>query len=380
MKRVLAIETSCDETAVAVVEGTGVRGQGTGAVSVLSSIVSSQIDIHKITGGVVPEVAARAHVEAIIPVISEAIKEAGVTKEEIDAIATTTQPGLRPALVVGETGGRALASAWKKPFLPVHHIAGHIAASWLVDNKETESTPALLCPKEGDDATPPFDKVARRVPREHPVGVREGASAGGISSIAHQFPAIVLVVSGGHTQLYLMNEKRELKLLGNTRDDAAGEAFDKIARLLELPYPGGPELAKLALQGNEKAYDFPRPMLNSEDLDFSFSGLKTAVFYELKGVRYSNEKYLTPSVKADIAASAQSAIVDILVQKTIKAVEQEGAQEVIIAGGVAANTKLRETMKTVLGDTPLVVPPIKYCTDNAAMIGAAALLGIEMPS
>jgi len=335
MKRVLAIETSCDETAASVVELHQSSIENHHSIVVLSSIVSSQIDIHKITGGVVPEVAARAHVEAIIPVISEAMKQAGIAKEEIDAIATTTQPGLRPALVVGETAGWALAAAWNKPFLPVHHIAGHISAAWLqteVGNRESE------------------------------VGTRR-----------HAFPSIVLVVSGGHTQLFQLNEKLELKLLGQTRDDAAGEAFDKIARLLELPYPGGPELAKLALQGNEKAFDFPRPMLNSEDLDFSFSGLKTSVYYAIR------DKKLSQQEKADVASSAQNAIVDILVQKTLRAVQQEGAQEVIIAGGVAANTKLRETMRIALGDTPLIVPPIKYCTDNAAMIGAAALLGIEMP-
>jgi N6-L-threonylcarbamoyladenine synthase len=329
MKRVLAIETSCDETAVAVVELHQSLIINHQSIVVLSSIVSSQIDIHKITGGVVPEVAARAHVEAIIPVIAEAVKRAGITKEEIDAIVTTTQPGLRPALVVGETAGWALAAAWNKPFVPVHHIAGHIAAAWLSSEKET---------------------------------------------IIHKFPATVLVVSGGHTQLFQLNEKLEMKLLGQTRDDAAGEAFDKIARLLELPYPGGPELAKLALQGYGKAFDFPRPMFNSEDLDFSFSGLKTSVYYAIR------DKKLSLQEKADVAASAQNAIVDILIQKTLKAVQQEGAQEVIIAGGVAANTKLRETMKTALGDTQFIVPPIKYCTDNAAMIGAAALLGIEMPA
>ncbi|MDO8512453.1 MAG: tRNA (adenosine(37)-N6)-threonylcarbamoyltransferase complex transferase subunit TsaD [bacterium] len=366
MQRVLAIETSCDETAAAVVEFHQSSIGNQNSIVVLSSIVSSQIDIHKITGGVVPEVAARAHVEAIVPVISEAVKQARITKEQIDAIATTTRPGLRPALVVGETAGRALAVAWGKPFVSVHHIAGHIAASWLLDDGESTpnlrdseclmAAPALPWKREGD-AIPPLIKGRR----------------GGVLSVTHQFPAVVLVVSGGHTQLFRLNEKLELKLLGQTRDDAAGEAFDKIARLLELPYPGGPELAKLALQGNEKAFDFPRPMLNTDNLDFSFSGLKTAVYYAIR------DKKLSLQEKADVAASAQNAIVDILVQKTLKAVQQESAQEVIIAGGVAANTKLRETMKVALGDTPLVVPPIKYCTDNAAMIGVAVLLGIAMP-
>jgi N6-L-threonylcarbamoyladenine synthase len=319
MKRVLAIESSCDETAASVVEMKG------GNIQVVSSVVASQIDIHKLTQGVVPEVAARAHVEAIDFVIKEAIKDVAI--DDIDAIAATTQPGLRPALVVGETAGRALAAAWNKPFVPAHHIAGHIGAAWLDEDEKKQ----------------------------------------------HKFPAIVLVVSGGHTQLYRMDEDLKLTLLGNTRDDAAGEAFDKIARLLGLPYPGGPELSKLAIKGNDRAYDFPRPMLNSEDLDFSFSGLKTAVLYAIR------DKNLSETEKADVAASAQAAIVEILVKKTLSAVTKEEAKEVIVAGGVAANTLLREKMKENLKGLPFVIPPIKYCTDNAAMIGAATLLGIAIP-
>lgn len=317
MKRVLAIESSCDETAASVVENNN------GDIRVISSVVASQIDIHKLTQGVVPEVAARAHVEAINFVIKEAIKDTEVVR--LDAVTATTQPGLKPALVVGETAGRALASAWGKPFIPAHHIAGHIAAAWL-----------------GED-----------IPRE--------------------FPAVVLVVSGGHTQLYLINEDLKLTLLGNTRDDAAGEAFDKIARLLGLPYPGGPELSKLAIKGDSRAYDFPRPMLNSEDSDFSFSGLKTAVLYAIKGRELSEQE------KADVAASAQEAIVDVLVHKTTAVVAEKNAREVIVVGGVAANLHLREKMKNSLENLPLIVPPIKYCTDNAAMVGASVLLGIEIP-
>lgn len=345
MKRVLAIESSCDETAAAVVENDG------GNIRVVSSVVASQIDLHKLTQGVVPEVAARAHVEAINFVIKEAIKD--ILIDDVDEVVATTQPGLRPALVVGETAGRALAAAWNKPFIPVHHIAGHIGASWLV---ETETKPLSVSPYQGrnDDSLP------------------EKGGRGWVSSVVHQFPSVVLVVSGGHTQLYRMDEDLKLTLLGSTRDDAAGEAFDKIARLLGLPYPGGPELSKLAEKGNDLAYDFPKPMLNSENLDFSFSGLKTAVFYAIR------DKKLSDPEKADVAASAQAAIVEILVKKTLSAVEKEGAKEVIIVGGVAANTLLREKMRENLHGMSLRVPPIKYCTDNAAMIGAAALLGINI--
>jgi len=318
MKRVLAIESSCDETAAAVVE------INDGKIRIVSSIVASQIDIHKLTQGVVPEVAARAHVEAINFVIKEAIKDIAI--DDIDAITATTQPGLKPALVIGEIAGRALAVAWEKPFIPAHHIAGHIGAAWLGEDGNNQQ----------------------------------------------EFPAIVLVVSGGHTQLYRIDKDLKLTLLGNTRDDAAGEAFDKIARLLGLSYPGGPELSKLATKGNDRAYDFPRPMLNSDDLDFSFSGLKTAVFYAIR------DKELSEIKKADVAASAQAAIVEILIKKTLSAVEKEGAKKVIIVGGVAANTLLRERMRESLHGLPLVVPPIEYCTDNAAMIGAATLLGINV--
>jgi N6-L-threonylcarbamoyladenine synthase len=318
MKRVLAIESSCDETAAAVVE------INDGKIRIVSSIVASQIDIHKLTQGVVPEVAARAHVEAINFVIKEAIKDIAI--DDIDAITATTQPGLKPALVIGEIAGRALAVAWEKPFIPAHHIAGHIGAAWLGEDGNNQQ----------------------------------------------EFPAIVLVVSGGHTQLYRIDKDLKLTLLGNTRDDAAGEAFDKIARLLGLSYPGGPELSKLATKGNDRAYDFPRPMLNSNDLDFSFSGLKTAVFYAIR------DKELSETEKADVAASAQAAIVEILVKKTLLAVAREGAKKVIIVGGVAANTFLRERMRESLRGLSLVVPPIEYCTDNAAMIGAATLLGINI--
>ncbi len=363
---VLAIETSCDETAAAVVEGAGRRresGVGNVAVRVLSSVVASQADLHARTAGVVPEVAARAHVEAITFVIDDALRAAGLAPTShqlpapsfLDAVAAATEPGLRPALVVGETAARALALAWEKPFLPVNHLAGHIAAAWLVSR--------------GQGA----------------LGLGHGDGLPNQPVVEHRFPAVALVVSGGHTQLWKLEERRRkqeeraglfaLRLLGQTRDDAAGEAFDKIARLLGLPYPGGAALATLAERGDACEFSFPRPMADSGDLDFSFSGLKTAVYYALREIKEQSEK-----LKADVAASAQEAIVDVLVRKTVQAAAQEDAAEVILTGGVAANARLRTRLSEALGSRPLVVPHPQYCTDNAAMIGAAAVLGLTIPN
>ena len=337
--RVLAIETSCDETAGAVVEQEGNH------VRVLSSVVASQADLHARTQGVVPEVAARAHVEAITFVIDNAIRAAvgnrHMARESVDAIAATTEPGLRPALVIGEAAARALAVAWGKSFIPVNHLAGHIAAAWLVS-----------------DIQP---------------------------AVPQHFPTVVLIVSGGHTQLWRLDRRPaeasaeagegfQPRLLGQTRDDAAGEAFDKIARLLGLPYPGGAALAHLAERGDASAVAFPRPMMDSGDDDFSFSGLKTAVFTAVR------DRILSEQGRADVAASAQEAIVDVLVEKTVNAAAREGAAEVILTGGVAANTRLRALLKKALEPLPFVVPHPHYCTDNAAMIGAAAVLKLEIPA
>lgn len=359
--RFLAIETSCDETAAAVVEG------DTAGVRVLSNVVVSQAALHARTAGVVPEVAARAHVEAIPFVIDDALQQAfggptsllaelrGAGRQaavgRLDAIAVTTEPGLRPTLVVGESAARALASAWGKRLIPVNHLAGHIAAAWL--------------------------------PRQE-VGGRE--SEVGETWFVHHLPAIVLIVSGGHTQLWKLSDFRppnsDLRLLGQTRDDASGEAFDKIARLLGLSYPGGAALSALAEQGEASAFDFPRPMLHSGDDDFSFSGLKTAVYYQLRGSRQwavgSGPAY--ELMRRDVAASAQEAIVETLVVKTARAARREGAAEVILTGGVAANERLRQKLCAALGTRPLVVPAQPYCTDNAAMIGAAAVLGLRLPA
>ncbi len=326
--RVLAVETSCDETAAAVVEKEG------NAVRVRSSVVASQANLHARTAGVVPEVAARAHVEAVTFVIDDALVQAGESRQTagsfLDAVAVTTEPGLRPALVIGESAARALALAWEMPLIPVNHLAGHIASAWLVSDMQP--------------------------------------------AIAHRFPAIALVVSGGHTQLWRIDDGFRLRLLGQTKDDAAGEAFDKIARLLGLPYPGGAALASLAERGDAREFSFPRPMINSKDDDFSFSGLKTAVLYEIRG------RSLAEVERADIAASAQEAIVDVLIAKTVVAAAREAVREVILAGGVAANRRLRSRLQQALGSLPLVTPHVQYCTDNAAMIGAAAVLGVRVPS
>ncbi len=323
-KTVLALETSCDETAAAVCV------LEKGSVRALSSVVSSQIDIHRLTGGVVPEVAARAHADAIGYIVAEALKEAfgdeAKAMRKLDAVAATTAPGLRPALIAGEAAGRALALGAGKPFIGVNHVAGHVAAAWLAESGERAMRP---------------------------------------------LPALVLIVSGGHTELRLLSKKMAFEKLGETADDAAGEAFDKIARILGLPYPGGPELEKMAEGGNAKAYAFPRPMLGSGDLNFSFSGLKTAVLYALKG------KDLTDGEKRDAAASAQAAIAEVLSAKTTAALSKTKVRAVILAGGVAANKAVRRAVAEAAGEIPFIVPATKYCTDNAAMIGAAALLRIK---
>lgn len=303
---VLGIETSCDETAAAVVMG---------GTDVLSSVVSSQIDIHARFGGVVPEVASRAHLELIRPVIAEAIDGAGIAPERIDAVAVTVGPGLMGALLVGVSAAKAMAYGLNKPLVGVNHLEAHLYAGLLDD-------PNL------------------------------------------QFPAVVLLVSGGNTLLLHMPAPGEYSLLGATIDDAAGEAFDKIARFLDIGYPGGPAIDAAATRGNAAAIDFPRAMLH-DGLDFSFSGLKTAVI---------NHVRKHPDVSSDdVAASFQAAVVDVLVAKTTKAARQVGARSIVLGGGVAANSQLRADM-TAAGEADgvaVALPSRAMCTDNAAMIAAA---------
>ncbi len=300
----LAIESSCDETAAAVVEsGRRVR----------ASIVASQVDLHARYGGVVPEVASRQHLLKIRPVIEEALKRAGCTLDDIDAVAATRGPGLAGALLVGYNAGKAIAYGRNLPFLGVNHLEGHVYANWLIEGPE---------------------------PR---------------------FPALCLVVSGGHTDLVLMRGHGQYERLGGTRDDAAGEAFDKVGRLLGLPFPGGPHVAKQAELGGPSALSLPRAWMHGT-FDFSFSGLKTAVLHTVREGRFD-----TPT----IAWEFQEAVVDVLAGKTSRLSRELGVAEVLVAGGVASNTRLREELRSRC-PVPVRIPPPEYCTDNAAMIGAAA--------
>jgi len=325
---VLAIETSCDENGVAVMSKEG------NTIKVLSQAVASQIDTHKKTGGVVPEVAAREHVTVIRPMIETALKQSGITGPELDAITVTTGPGLMPALSVGVTAARTLAYVWQKPVVPVHHIEGHIYSA-LVDQ----------------------------------------ISDNGYSLSDKHFPSLALIVSGGHTLLIKIAGHLNYEIIGSTRDDAAGEVFDKVARMLELPYPGGPQISKLAVAGNAAAFDFPRPMIDSGDLDFSFSGLKTAVLYTLRDIGED----ISEKKKADIAASFQEAVVDTLANKVKQALSLGDYEAILLAGGVAANISLRQRLQQVADENRLLLKtaPLALCGDNAVMIGQAGLVALE---
>ncbi len=328
--RILAIETSCDETAVAVLEGEGER------VRILASKVRSQIDIHEAYGGVVPEVAAREHAELMGPLLEGVVPFDGAG---IEAVAVTNGPGLAPALRVGVEAAKTLAWSWGVPLVPVCHLEGHIYASWLGEGGEPNPQPPA-------------------------------------------FPAVALVVSGGHTELVLMKGHGQFERLGETLDDAAGEAFDKVATMLGLGYPGGPKLASLAVGGNKRAVPLPRPMLQSGDYRFSFSGLKTAVLYYLR----EHEALMgDESFRRDLAASFEQAAVEVLVEKTRRAVKEFGVRSVILAGGVAANVELRRQLTDmgVAEGVGVSVPPFAYSLDNAAMIAVAGyfrkLQGCEVP-
>ncbi|HHU19706.1 MAG TPA: tRNA (adenosine(37)-N6)-threonylcarbamoyltransferase complex transferase subunit TsaD [Bacilli bacterium] len=312
---ILAIETSCDETAAAIIKD---------GREIISNVVASQIESHKRFGGVVPEIASRHHVEQMINVLEETFSKAGMTADEIDAFAVTEGPGLVGALLVGVSTAKALAFAHDKPLIGVHHIAGHIYANRLIEE--------------------------------------------------FQFPLLALVVSGGHTELVLMQEHGQFEVIGETRDDAAGEAYDKVARSMGLPYPGGPEIDRLAKQG-EDHLDFPRAWLEDESFDFSFSGLKSAVINTLHNAKQKGIEL----EKADVAASFQASVVDVLVEKTYRAAQENKVRHVIVAGGVAANSGLRQALEEKFSDQPikLSIPPLSLCTDNAAMIGAAGMIDYQ---
>lgn len=330
--RVLAIESSCDETAAAIV----VDGR-----LAESSIVASQVDLHARYGGIVPEVASRQHLAAIGPVVREALTEAGCTLDDLDAIAATRGPGLSGSLLVGYNFGKALAFGRDLPFLGVNHLEGHIYANWLMANGHASSSSA------NQDASSSSDD--------------RDASPGPAGDPEPTFPALCLVISGGHTDLVFMRGHGRYQRLGGTRDDAAGEAFDKVGRMLGLPFPGGPQIAKAALEGGPSSLKLPRAWMHGT-FDFSFSGLKTAALHAVREGRWD-----VPS----IAWEFQEAVVDIVAGKTSRLAKELGAAQVLVAGGVASNTRLREELGLRCA-VPVRIPPPKLCTDNAAMIGAAA--------
>lgn len=312
---ILAIESSCDETSVSIIKD---------GHDEIATVVLTQIDIHKLFGGVVPEVASRHHIENITIVIEECLRKANMTIDEMDAIAVTYGPGLIGSLLIGVQAAKTLAYLYQKPLVPVHHIAGHIYANNLVEKM--------------------------------------------------QFPLIALVVSGGHTELIYMKEDYSFEKIGGTLDDAVGEAYDKVARVIGLPYPGGPAVDKLAHQGKD-TYELPLP-LDDETYDFSFSGLKSAVI----NLSHNEQQRGNEIRKEDLACSFQNRVVEILTKKTIRALQEYGVDRLIVAGGVAANQGLRERLQELCEEEKihLIIPPMKYCTDNAAMIGAAGYFAYQL--
>ncbi len=338
--KILAIETSCDETGLAIVEATG--NLKSPKFKILKNLVASQIKIHQPFGGVVPNLAKREH-QKNLPILFKKILDSRFKIRDASLIAVTVGPGLEPALWAGITFAEELSKKNKIPLVGVNHLEGHLYSF-------------LLPQKTANSKSPSFTKVS------------EG------KQILDIFPAIALIVSGGHTILLLVKDLKTWRRLGETRDDAVGEAFDKVARLLELPYPGGPEIEKLAQIGNPKSIDFPRPMIHDKNFDFSFSGLKTSVLYYLK-----NQNLLNPRPKtlvANIAASFQQAATEVLVKKTLKAANAFGAKSVLLSGGVAANKKLRKDLKheALKMGMEFFVADQKYNTDNAVMIAAAGYM------
>lgn len=312
---ILAIESSCDETSCSIVKN---------GCEDISTVVLSQIDIHKLYGGVVPEIASRMHIEVITKVIEEALFKSALTMSDIDAIAVTYAPGLLGSLLVGVTAAKTLAYVYNKPLIPVHHIAGHIYANNLVETME--------------------------------------------------FPLIALVVSGGHTELVYMKSDYDFKVIGSTLDDAVGEVYDKVARVLALPYPGGPKVDALACLG-EDTYALPLP-LDDSSYNFSFSGLKSAVI----NLKHKEEQRGNEIIKENLAASFQNRVIEIITKKTMHALKEYHCQNLIVAGGVAANRELREKLKELClkERVTLKIPDLKYCTDNATMIGAAGYYAYKM--
>lgn len=330
--RILGIETSCDETGAAIVE------DGT---KLISNVLTSSLKLHVETGGIIPEIAAREQIKYIIPVISQAIKQADIDTSKLDAIAVTVGPGLIGSLLVGVETAKTLAYVWNKPIIPTNHLVGHLYANFIKLNV-----------------------------KRYLLHKQKTSSAYQLNADI-EFPALTLIVSGGHTDLILMKKHGSLIWLGGTRDDAAGEAFDKIARLLGLPYPGGPAIEKTSERGDASRFQFPRPMIDSDDFDFSFSGLKTAILKTTRTIEQLNNGTI-----ADISAAVQQAIIDVLVAKTLKAAKFYKVKSVLLGGGVAANQKLTAELKLNAKryelDAEILVPAKFLCTDNAAMIASTA--------
>ncbi len=341
--KILGIETSCDETAAAIIE----VKKDNPAVTLLSSTISTSMGLHAKTGGIIPEQAARQQIQYIIPVIDQAIGDAKTTPYEIDAIAVTYGPGLIGSLLIGIETAKTLAYVWKKPLIPVNHLIGHIYANFISGNSKLETRDSKNKWQMENDKW----KIV--------------------------FPALALIVSGGHTDLVLMKKHGSIEWLGGTRDDAAGEAFDKIGRLLGIPYPAGPQIEALAKSGDPKAFAFPRPMIGTPDFDFSFSGLKAAVYRQVQSMSDTDQKR---KIK-DLAASTQQAIIDVLIKKTLKAAEKYQVKSLLLSGGVAANQTLKERfaleIKNLKFEIGLFVPPAQLCTDNAAMIASAAFFNYK---
>ena len=333
--KVLAIETSCDETGIALLEATG--GLKAPRFKVLDSLVASQIKIHAPFGGVVPNLAKREHLKNLPILFEKLLKK--FPKLDPDIITVTVGPGLEPALWTGIGFAKQLGERYGRPVVGANHLEGHLY-SFLLPSRSSTAYASAILPRRG--------------------------------SI---FPAIALIVSGGHTTLLHMSSFSTWKLLGETRDDAAGEAFDKVARMLDLPYPGGPEVEKLSARGNSFTITFPRPMLADKNYDFSFSGLKTSVLYYIRDLKHPP----TPHEKADIAAGFEQAVVDVLVTKTRRAAEETGAESILLSGGVASNKHLRKSLKrsACLIGANFFVPDFKFNLDNAAMIGVAGYMAHE---
>lgn len=387
--KILAIESSCDETAAAVIEN---------GMKILSNVVVSQVDIFAAYGGVIPEVAARSHLEAILPVVHKALDDAGLTKEEIDAIAVTHTPGLMGSLLIGTLTARVLAILWGKPLYATHHLKSHIYANWLRGDGNSSST------FSGHDVA-----SARRYGRSasssslvssgdslksqktisvstQPINIATNDSSDGCAdkSPIPEFPLLALVVSGGHTQIIYMKAHNEFEIIGTTRDDAVGECFDKVAKILGLPYPGGPSIAKCAEAGDIRKYKLPHPKVDG--LDFSFSGLKTAVLRAVQAElglpittpSYELKERLSEQQRADFAASFQETACEILLEKLTKAVEEyPEVKSIVLAGGVSANQVLKQKAQDGrFGEVKVFIPELKWTGDNAAMVGAAAYFEI----